>query len=66
MEKIIIVLEKEPVYIDGVLHFKRSVKKNGLEIYDDIVTHQDILGQDTKINMFDEWVDYFEDKQKKK
>lgn len=53
MEKVIIVLEKEPVYIDGVLHFKRTLKKNGLKIYDDVVTQKTIDEIATKLNMFD-------------
>lgn len=48
MEKVIIVLEKEPVYIDGVLHFKRILKKNGIEIYSDTVTQERITKIATK------------------
>lgn len=57
MEKVIIVLEKEPVYIDGVLHFKRTLKKNSVVIHEDIVTQKTIDKISTKINMFDKWVD---------
>lgn len=65
MEKVIIVLEKEPVYIDGVLHFKRILSRNGVVIHEDIATQETIDRIPTKINMFDEWVDFWYEEQKR-
>ena len=65
MEKVVIVLEKEPVYIDGVLHFKRTLKKDDAVIHEDIVTQKTIDKIATKINMFDKWVDLWSKELKK-
>lgn len=61
-DKTIITLEKKPVYIDGVLHYERTLKENGLILHCDKITPRDIEKYDTKINIFDSWVSYYKDK----
>ena len=58
--KTIITLEKEPVYIDGILHYKRTLKKNDKIICEDTVTEESEKTKTPKINMFEEWVKWLE------
>lgn len=60
--KAIIKIEKEPVYIDGVLHYKRTLKKNDKIICEDTVTEESEKTITPKINTFEKWVNCLENK----
>lgn len=62
MAKSIITIETEDLLIDGVPHVKRVLKKNDNILHEDIVSLKSISKIDTKINMFMDWVEYWENR----
>lgn len=58
--KTIITIEKEPVYIDGILHYKRTLKKNGKIICDETIAKDRLEWTTPKISMFMDWVEFIE------
>ena len=55
--KTIITIEKEDIIVDGVEKIKRTVKQDGVFLFDDIATKQQIEDIPTKLNMFDSWLE---------
>lgn len=58
--KTIITIEKEPVYIDGILHYKRTLKKNDKIICDETIAEDRLEWTTPKISMFMDWVEWLE------
>lgn len=54
--KTIITIEKEDVIVDGVEKIKRTVKQDGIFLFEDTATKEQIKEIDTKLNMFDDWL----------
>lgn len=57
--KTIITIEKEDVIVDGVEKIKRTVKHNGVYIFEDTDTQEHINKIPTKLNMFDSWLEWY-------
>lgn len=58
--KTIITIEKEAIYIDGIIHYKRTLKKNDKIICDEIIPKEREEWTTPKISMFMKWVDFME------
>lgn len=61
--KTIITIEKETVIVDGVEEIKRTVKQDGVFLFEDIATKQEIKEIPTKLNMFDNWLEKWRKKE---
>ena len=62
--KTIITIEKEDVIVDGVEKIKRTVKQDGVLLFESIATQKQITEVCTRFNMFDNWLQKIFEKKK--